>query len=34
MLLGNENNYIVFRVIDIGIGMIEEQLKYIFKFFI
>ena len=30
-LLGNENNYIVFRVIDTGIGMTEEQLKHIFK---
>ena len=30
-LLSNENNYIVFRVIDTGIGMTEEQLKHIFK---
>lgn len=27
----NSNNYIVFRVIDTGIGMTEDQLKYIFK---
>lgn len=30
-LLNNEQNYIVFRVIDTGIGMTEEQLKHIFK---
>ena len=27
----NENSYIVFRVIDTGIGITEEQLKHIFK---
>jgi len=30
-LLNNEQNYIVFRVIDNGIGMTEEQLKHIFQ---
>ena len=30
-LLNNEENYIVFRVIDTGIGMTEEQLKHIFQ---
>ncbi|MDJ0515761.1 MAG: ATP-binding protein [Trichodesmium sp. MO_231.B1] len=30
-LLNNEQNYIVFQVIDTGIGMTEEQLKHIFK---
>ncbi|NEQ37107.1 MAG: HAMP domain-containing histidine kinase [Okeania sp. SIO3I5] len=29
--LNNADNYIVFRVIDTGIGMTEEQLKHIFK---
>ncbi|MGD1806298.1 ATP-binding protein [Dapis sp. BLCC M126] len=30
-LLNNEQNYIIFRVIDTGIGMTEEQLKHIFQ---
>ncbi|MGD1715158.1 ATP-binding protein [Dapis sp. BLCC M172] len=30
-LLNKEQNYIVFQVIDTGIGMTEEQLKHIFK---
>ena len=30
-ILSNENYHIVFRVIDTGIGITEEQLKHIFQ---